>query len=32
VNLGRYGYLVKRARGKGAKGLVIGRIEKEPPS
>ena len=28
VNLGRYGYSVKRARGKGAKGLVVTRIEK----
>ena len=28
VNLGRYGYSVKRARGKGAKGIVVTRIEK----
>jgi len=28
LNLGRYGYCVKRAKGKGAKGLVIARIEK----
>lgn len=28
VNLGRYGYSVKRARGKGANGLVVTRIEK----
>ena len=28
LNLGRYGYAVKRARGKGAKGLVVTRIEK----
>lgn len=28
VNLGRYGYLIRRARGKGAKGFVVERIEK----
>ena len=28
LNLGRYGYSVKRARGKGAKGIVVTRIEK----
>ena len=28
LNLGRYGYSVKRARGKGANGLVVTRIEK----
>ena len=28
LNLGRYGYSIKRARGKGAKGFVINRIEK----
>ena len=28
VNLGRYGYSIKRARGKGAKGIVVARIEK----
>jgi hypothetical protein len=28
LNLGRYGYAVKRARGKGAKGLIITRLEK----
>jgi hypothetical protein len=28
LNLGRYGYCVKRARGKGAQGIVVGRIEK----
>lgn len=28
INLGRYGYLVRRARGKGAKGFVVERIEK----
>ena len=27
LNLGRYGYVVKRARGKGAKGLIVARIE-----
>ena len=27
LNLGRYGYAVKRARGKGAKGLTVVRIE-----
>ena len=27
LNLGRYGYVVKRARGKGAKGLIVSRIE-----
>lgn len=26
-NLGRYGYVVKRARGKGAKGFIVSRIE-----
>ena len=29
LNLGRYGYSVKRARGKGAKGFVVARIEPE---
>ena len=28
LNLGRYGYVVKRARGKGAKGIIVSRIEK----
>ncbi len=28
VNLGLYGYSVKRARGKGAKGIVVTRIAK----
>ncbi len=28
LNLGRYGYSIRRARGKGAKGIVIARIEK----
>ncbi len=28
VNLGQYGYSIKRARGKGAKGIVVTRIEK----
>ncbi len=28
VNLGQYGYSIKRARGKGAKGIVVARIEK----
>ncbi len=28
VNLGRYGYSIKRARGKGAKGIVVARIER----
>ncbi len=28
LNLGRYGYSVKRAKGKGAKGIVVARIEK----
>jgi len=27
LNLGRYGYSIKRARGKGAKGFVVTRIE-----
>ena len=27
INLGRYGYAVKRARGKGPKGLVVSRIK-----
>ena len=27
INLGRYGYSIKRARGKGAKGFVVTRIE-----
>jgi hypothetical protein len=27
LNLGRYGYSIRRARGKGAKGLVVARIE-----
>ena len=29
INLGRYGYSIKRARGKGAKGIVVARIEKK---
>lgn len=29
INLGRYGYLIRRARGKGAKGFVVERIEKQ---
>jgi hypothetical protein len=29
LNLGRYGYSIKRARGKGAKGFVVTRIEAE---
>ena len=29
LNLGRYGYSIKRARGKGAKGFVVSRIEPE---
>jgi len=29
LNLGRYGYSIKRARGKGAKGFVVTRIEPE---
>jgi len=29
LNLGRYGYSIKRARGKGAKGFVVARIEPE---
>ena len=28
LNLGLYGYSIKRARGKGAKGIVVARIEK----
>lgn len=28
LNLGRYGYSIKRARGKGAKGIIVTRIEK----
>ncbi len=28
LNLGRYGYSIRRARGKGAKGIVVARIEK----
>lgn len=28
INFGRYGYLIGRARGKGAKGFVVERIEK----
>ena len=28
VNLGRYGYSIRRAKGKGAKGFVVARIEK----
>ena len=28
LNLGQYGYVVKRARGKGAKGIIVSRIEK----
>jgi hypothetical protein len=29
LNLGRYGYSIKRARGKGAEGFVVARIEPE---
>ena len=29
INLGLYGYSIKRARGKGAKGIVVARIEKK---
>ena len=29
INLGPYGYSIKRARGKGAKGIVVARIEKK---
>jgi len=29
LNLGRYGYSIKRARGKGAKGFIVARIEPE---
>ena len=29
INLGMYGYSIKRARGKGAKGIVVARIEKK---
>ena len=29
LNLGRYGFSIRRAKGKGAKGFVIERIEKE---
>ncbi len=29
VNLGLYGYSIRRARGKGAKGIVVARIEKK---
>lgn len=29
LNLGRYGYSIKRARGRGAKGIVVARIEKK---
>ena len=29
INLGRYGYSIKRARGKGAKGIVVARIKKK---
>ncbi len=28
LNLGRYGYSIRRARGKGAKGIVVARVEK----
>ncbi len=28
LNLGRYGYSIKRAKGKGAKGIAVARIEK----
>ena len=28
LNLGRYGYSIKRARGKGAKGIIVTRLEK----
>ena len=28
LNLGRSGYSIRRARGKGAKGIVVARIEK----
>ncbi len=28
VSLGQYGYSIKRAKGKGAKGIVVARIEK----
>lgn len=28
INFGRYGYSIKRAKGKGAKGIVVSRIEK----
>ena len=29
INLGMHGYSIKRARGKGAKGIVVARIEKK---
>ncbi len=29
INLGRYGYSIRRAKGKGAKGIVVARIEKK---
>ena len=29
LNLGRYGYSIKRAKGKGAKGFVVARVEKD---
>lgn len=28
INFGRHGYSIKRAKGKGAKGIVVSRIEK----
>ena len=28
INLGRYGYSIRRAKGKGVKGFVVARIEK----
>jgi hypothetical protein len=28
LNLGRYGYSIKRARGKGAKGIIVTRLGK----
>ena len=31
LNLGRYGYAIKRAKGKGAKGIIVNRIEKTAP-
>ena len=29
INLGRYGYSIRRAKGRGAKGIVVARIEKK---